>query len=566
MTVTVQWVTPDVDAMIARIARVSNPATQGSRSIEGLLRYMMRNGHVSPFEMAHACLEIETTRDIGRQILRHRSFSFQEFCVAADTEITLELPGTSKRSAYKRTIEHLYKLQESGKKLPAAVRVFDETTRTFVRAGIREVFKTGVKPVFRLTLANGRILDCTKEHKLLTTRGFLPLEDAVGLRMVGSTAAMTKADVSVACNGVPAHRDAQWLASAKQRAIASGTGLAGIAVEAGVTTHAIRKALKRHDLQFSKREVAQYNPIWNKGLRGYSRPRHSPETIEKMRASAKRGAASNLWRGGADRSERRKIADWCSAHRSEFLRAADYKCRRCGSTTLLELHHALTVAERPDLAYDKSNIEVLCRTCHRDHHRTAGHAKTWREHSRGNTLTLHWSAVEKVECLGEQMTYDMEVDHQSHNYVANGIVTHNSQRYQTAAVLPVAPPREARMQDKTNRQSSLPCDDRDVQTGWLAQQERIQSQCRAAYEWALAHGIAKEQARALLPEGLTTTRMYMVGSFRSWIHYLQQRLYPSTQAEHREIAEQVRDVLEVYAPITMRAFFERSETRRWGHA
>ena len=52
-------------------------------------------------------------------------------------------------------------------------------------------------------------------------------------------------------------------------------------------------------------------------------------------------------------------------------------------------------------------------------------------------------------------------------------------------------------------------------------------------EWALAHGIAKEQARALLPEGLTTTRMYMVGSFRSWIHYLQQRLHPSTQAEHR---------------------------------
>ena len=378
MTVTVQWVTPDVDAMIARIARVSNPDNQGSQSIEGLLRYMMRNGHVSPFEMAHACLEIETTRDIGRQILRHRSFSFQEFCVAADTEITLELPGTSKRSAYKRTIEHLYKLQESGKKLPAAVRVFDETTRTFVRAGIREVFKTGVKPVFRLTLANGRILDCTKEHRLLTTRGFLPLEDAVGLRMVGSTAAMTKADVSVACNGVPAHRD------------------------------------------------------------------------------------------------------------------------------------------------------------------------------------VHWSAVEKVEYLGEQMTYDMEVDHQSHNYVANGIVTHNSQRYQTAAVLPVAPPREARMQDKANRQSSLPCDDRDVQMGWLAQQERIQSQCRAAYEWALAHGIAKEQARALLPEGLTTTRMYMVGSFRSWVHYLQQRLHPSTQAEHREIAEQVRDVLEVYAPITMSAFFGRS--------
>jgi thymidylate synthase (FAD) len=73
------WATPDIDGQIAYIARVSNPKNQDNPSITGLLQYMIKHGHVSPFEMANVCLEINTTRDIARQILRHRSFSFQEF-------------------------------------------------------------------------------------------------------------------------------------------------------------------------------------------------------------------------------------------------------------------------------------------------------------------------------------------------------------------------------------------------------------------------------------------------------------------------------------------------------
>ena len=79
MTAKLVWATPDADRMIAEIARVSNPDNQKNPNIEGLLNYMMREGHVSPFEMANACIEVTTTRDIGRQILRHRSFQFQEF-------------------------------------------------------------------------------------------------------------------------------------------------------------------------------------------------------------------------------------------------------------------------------------------------------------------------------------------------------------------------------------------------------------------------------------------------------------------------------------------------------
>lgn len=73
------WITPDAEKLIGYMARVSNPANQGNEDVVGLMKYMIRNEHWSPFEMASACFEINTTRDIGRQILRHRSFSFQEF-------------------------------------------------------------------------------------------------------------------------------------------------------------------------------------------------------------------------------------------------------------------------------------------------------------------------------------------------------------------------------------------------------------------------------------------------------------------------------------------------------
>lgn len=73
------WITPDAEKLIGYMARVSNPANQDNENIVGLMKYMIRNEHWSPFEMASACFEINTTRDIGRQILRHRSFSFQEF-------------------------------------------------------------------------------------------------------------------------------------------------------------------------------------------------------------------------------------------------------------------------------------------------------------------------------------------------------------------------------------------------------------------------------------------------------------------------------------------------------
>ncbi len=150
------------------------------------------------------------------------------------------------------------------------------------------------------------------------------------------------------------------------------------------------------------------------------------------------------------------------------------------------------------------------------------------------TRHQHWSPFEMVSIT-------MQID--TTRDIARQILRHRSfsfqefsQRYAVAELGTVL--REARLQDTANRQSSLEVDDDVLQRKWALQQERVAEQAQHAYEWALSHGIAKEVARSVLPEGLTMSRMYMAGTLRSWIHYCEVRKKKSTQKEHRAIAEQ----------------------------
>lgn len=130
-----------------------------------------------------------------------------------------------------------------------------------------------------------------------------------------------------------------------------------------------------------------------------------------------------------------------------------------------------------------------------------------------------------------------------------------SGRYQDMTKLDNAPLRECRLQDTKNRQNSVVTDDADYTSWWEEAQRVVSFHALGLYDEALSLGIAKEQARALLPEGLTMSRMYANGNLRSWIFYLKQRLDPTTQKEHRELAQQVLAELRLVAPVTMEAFF-----------
>ena len=121
-----------------------------------------------------------------------------------------------------------------------------------------------------------------------------------------------------------------------------------------------------------------------------------------------------------------------------------------------------------------------------------------------------------------------------------------SQRYADPSTLGFVL-REARLQDEKNRQNSIDTDDESLQMGWEYMQARVKMAAEDAYAYATQNNIAKEQARAVLPEGLTKSRMYMAGSVRSWLHYIDLRSGPETQKEHREIAEACgRELLTVF--------------------
>lgn len=368
----------DIKDIIAFCARVSNPSNQlNTETSDRLLKYLLKHKHVSPFEMANICVEVTTTRDIARQILRHRSMQFQEFCLSGDTDIYFGIPGKFEDGKYK--LKDLYEKWNSGSqsnKIPTKekiqnmlIKCYDEIERKLTSTTIKDIFFTGKKNIYKIYLSDGKQIKTTKEHKFLTKNGFLPLEEAVGMEFKNNKVLMNK-----------------------------------------------------------KPEIA---------------------TI-----------------------------------------------------------------------YNEDNYFIP-----------------------------KWTTVKYIEYLGQEDTYDIEVNHSSHNYVANGIIVHNSQRYADPVKELEFTLREARLQDVKNRQNSIDVENDDLQTQWALKQEEVIKVAKEAYEWAINNGIAKEQARCVLPEGNTLSRLYINGNIRSWIHYLEARLDPTTQKEHRELAYQIALVISEIFPL-----------------
>jgi len=161
----------------------------------------------------------------------------------------------------------------------------------------------------------------------------------------------------------------------------------------------------------------------------------------------------------------------------------------------------------------------------------------------------HWSPLEMVSiCLEIETTRD----------IARQILRHRSfsfqefsQRYAVADLGFCL--KEARLQDKKNRQNSVELEETNCELAleWERQQQMVSDVTEKAYKWALENNIAKEQARAVLPEGMTVSRMYMNGTLRSWVHYIQLRKENGTQKEHREVALACADAISEIFPMIL---------------
>jgi thymidylate synthase (FAD) len=167
----------------------------------------------------------------------------------------------------------------------------------------------------------------------------------------------------------------------------------------------------------------------------------------------------------------------------------------------------------------------------------------------------HWSPLEMTSaCLEIETTRD----------IARQILRHRSFSFQEFSQRYADPTkdmkfvtREARLQDPKNRQNSVIVNDELIHALWEEYQQKVIESAQTAYNWAITRGIAKEQARAVLPEGLTMSRMYMNGTLRSWIHYIELRSANGTQQEHMDVAKACASVIADIFPLS-ESFVEKN--------
>ena len=428
-----------------------NPA---SRTTREYLENIKRQGHGSVLEHANYSILVEgVSRSLTHELVRHRAG--MAYCLDGDTLVYSEHRwGGRPNGTKKRTIRRLYEMTltphgRSRLKL-LRLRCLDETTGAFTTGRVRSVVRSGVKPVFRVELEDGKSITCTREHRFLTPDGWQPLEAVVGGLSVspGGHALVGRAGGTLLTNGVAAYRDREWLRS---RYHEDGLQQSEIAELVGVTEHCVRAWVRKHGLQ---------KPVGS-GMAG-RRP----------------------WNAG--------------------------------------------------VPY------------------TAG----WKRSSDSRRLLLpRPRRIVGVSYVGERETYDIEMDGPNHNFVANGIVTHNSQLSQ-------------RYVDESEANFVVPpaiIGDEALEQAWRTQIEAAQwsytalvEQLMERYGWVgdkvHRRKMAREAARGVLPNS-TETKIVVTGNARAWRTVLELRSSEGAELEIRRLAVALLRLLQREAP----AFFNDFE-------
>jgi thymidylate synthase (FAD) len=575
------WITPDAEKHIAYCARVSSP-NQENPDYAKLLKYCIDHRHWSVFEMASACLEITTTRSIAPQILRHKSF-----CLDGDTKVYFDLPESqvdSKRHIYKISMRGLWdrwqprernsgtlfkkgsnfgSLHKRDRVKNMRVRCLDEQTRQLSYSRIVDVIKSEPKEMFSVTLSDGKSITCSKDHRFLFKDGWASLADGAGLCITGKILNWTSG-TSIFVNGIECYKDKQWL---KNRYHGQNLYLTDLANEAGVTIHTIRKWLKIHGLG---RKHSGMIP-WNKG-KTYHTGMVVSESHKAAIRAARTGEKSNWWRGGVSKlPERRAVGYWTTAQAPAVHARFNYTCQLCGERGgALEVHHIIPVWADMGKARDLDNLCSLCDECHSSiafdelsfAKQILGGAAVQpysgmkQPRGLGHTLVPRLAEIVGIRPVGERDCYDLSVEGPNHNFVANGIITHNSfqefsQRYAAVGDSSVELP-DVRRQDQKNRQASHDDFPENTKTFFKIKAEHLWKSAYALYDEMLQAGVAKECARLVLP-GMARTKLYMSGTIRSWMTYFMVRCQEDVQKEHRDLAIDGRALLAKELPVIAKA-------------
>ena len=569
------------DLSVVRSARVSYDADWRSGENEGsdakLIRYLMKNRHSTPFESVTMTFEVQAPIFVFRQWHRHRTA-----CLSGDAKISFELPcrnAKGVKGAKTLTLSELYRkwqptvrsgrperqqnaLRPRQRIQNMLLRTYDEKTKEFTTGTIDYIVFSGNKQVFEVVTENGKRLKCSKDHRILTNDGWMSLEKAVGLTLWPTEVVTCDRECFVLTNGVPAYQSSDWLLT-KKNALCS---VSDMAEAAGCSYHTIRKWLKIHGLMFTPLEIAKLKPVWNKGITGYTVNRVFTDEDRDRTRKARSGDKSNWWKGGVT-SERARIGRWTTVNANKVHELNDNKCTECGSSDDLHAHHVKSVREFPDLAYEIGNLTTLCGRCHRQEHIARGDMSL----SPSRPLSAKLSRILSVTYLGEEPTYDIVVKGPNHNFVADGIVVHNSYNEVSAryAELPelfyVPRVEDIGVQSKSNKQA------RDLDTPMSPDEfdaltedvNYARFECRTAfamYRSRIAAGWPRELARAYLPFA-TYSRMFVTLNLWNAFHFLTLRTHEHSQHEIRVYADAMVPMIESIVPVSVGAW--RASEERW---
>ncbi|MCC6898292.1 MAG: FAD-dependent thymidylate synthase, partial [Polyangiaceae bacterium] len=556
------------DECIERAARVSyGYGTRKAQLTRGLLRYLRRHLHTTPTEMVelkfHCCMPMF----VARQWIRHRTA-----CLAGDALLYFDLPGAEKRGRRQRhnvSIADFHRMWTQGTEHPTGalrqptvrvdmrarlsamrLRSCDERTGEILHTNVTDVWESGVKPVFRVTLENGYSLKMSKDHRCLTERGWLTLAEATGLRRSERGGVTWRADApAFSVNGAPAYRDREWLRARR----AEGLSIDEIAARAEISYHSVRKYLKRYGLGYSPREKARLSGLTQRGQRRAPSGRRTltPEHLAIIRR-ARSGPASNFWKGGAS-TDRENVGRWTTQVAARVHARCGHSCAVCGSKKRLHAHHVDPVWHNPTRARDEENLISLCRRCHDRLHADnlelalleaassgAELHDFWRGRERQprpetkprpapTRLVRQFSRVARIEYVGDEMTYDLEVAGPYHNFVANGFVVHNSVneysgRYSLMPMLFYTPSEEQlQTQSAQNNQGrSGQSVSAEKYAEATARWNEIRRLSQSAYEWMTNQEMARELARIDLPLS-TYTQWYWKIDLHNLQHFLKLR-------------------------------------------
>lgn len=468
-------------------------------SAERFVKNLMNKNHESVLEHVNISVRVICDRGVTHEIVRHRIASYSQestrYCVAGDTKISFSNPHQ------KMTIKELYKKKQfskNGSWKRLRVKQVNEDTGEIIYSPIKNIFKNGIKEVYEVTTALGYKLKLTNEHRIYTSKGYVPLREL-------------KEGNSIYVNGQVVeknelYKNHDWL---YHQNITLNKSFVEIGKEFNFNTSTLKKWARK--LNIPKKGTGYFNigrTPWNKGL----------TESDDVRVKNQSDALRRYHHCGRRKDKILK------EDTSKYQKYKKLYCEVCGIISdNLEVHHKN--CNRSD--NNPNNLITLCKCCHqRVHHK--------------NLLIIHEDSIVSIKKIGEEEVYDLEMDSKWHNFSANGIIVHNC-NYSN---------------DKFGNELTFikPCFFEEGSKGyeiWKKSMQNIENE----YMELIRAGAKPQEARSILPNSIKT-EIVMTMNLREWRHFFLLRCDKAAHPQTREIANMILISFHKIIPIVFDDLYE----------